>query len=133
VDQRASGIPLDQGRREVIKLMNEIDDAMRTGEANAEGGVGGPYLLAFDRRRFDASGGPIVSFARIRTRQRVCGTCQDVRRRSRKLRTMSFAGSTCCSPRWRRTRRVGGFDHLHRLQGTRQLDLAVASPKMRKR
>ncbi len=65
VSRRDNGVALSPGQERYVKLMNEIDAAMRTAERNVEKfGMRdqGPYLLAFDPQAFGGVGRAIVSF-----------------------------------------------------------------------
>lgn len=61
--RRTNSLPLNNKQLQFIERMNAIEDGMRaSGEAARKAGVGGPYLLAYDRDAFDGSGRAIVSF-----------------------------------------------------------------------
>ncbi|MED5814292.1 alpha/beta hydrolase [Mycolicibacterium sp. 050232] len=65
VSRRDNGVALSAAQERYVKLMNDIDAAMRTAERNVEKfGMRdqGPYLLALDPRAFGGVGRAIVSF-----------------------------------------------------------------------
>ncbi|CRZ17740.1 toxin glutamine deamidase domain-containing protein [Mycolicibacterium neworleansense] len=63
VSQRDNGIALTEAQEKFIKLMDDIESALRTAERNAvRHGIGGPYLLALDPDAFGGVGRAIVSF-----------------------------------------------------------------------
>ncbi|WP_237165069.1 alpha/beta hydrolase, partial [Mycolicibacterium peregrinum] len=63
VSQRDNGIALTEAQEKFIKLMDDIESALRTAERNAvRHGIGGPYLLALDPGAFGGVGRAIVSF-----------------------------------------------------------------------
>jgi hypothetical protein len=62
VSRSENGVALNGAEKRFVDLMKQIDDAMRTAEANArKARVGGPYLLALDPRAFNGAGRAIVS------------------------------------------------------------------------
>ncbi|MGV0742982.1 alpha/beta hydrolase, partial [Mycolicibacterium sp. XJ870] len=63
VSQRDNGIALNEAQEKFVKLMDDIESALRTAERNAiQHGIGGPYLLALDPDSFGGVGRAIVSF-----------------------------------------------------------------------